>query len=433
MKLYRGLIKQQARGILNGNVWKMFFIYFVIYVCMTALIGVSMGGIFGSMFKTMGLPDFDNYEYYNDYDFDEDYGFYDYDYFDNFGEDFNGEFDPSDFYNFQGGGTQSQNPQNNVTQSYTFNFAYFGLFWLLYMIGFVVFTLLMPLEVSLQGQFVSLIRGKRFTFGEGLSDVFGNTFKKNYGKKLGLVLLRMIIMGLLSYLLVIPGIIYYYSTYFANQIMCDNPDISPSKALETSKKMVKGNRTELFVMNLSFIPWYLLCGITLGLGYIYVLPYIETTNALYYENFRIRAMQDGRVNEDDFLSDNQIRAKYANIYANPYGNPQGGNPYYGQPQGQPNGNPYQQNTNPQYQPYGQPNGQGYNPQPNAGCQPPQSSPVQNAAPVYQQPAQPSQSVNAPTAAAPQQEAVHNEPQTAPDEEPKSTTILNGEPLDENQM
>ena len=69
-------------------------------------------------------------------------------------------------------------------------------------------------------------------------------------------------------------------------------------------------------MNLSFIPWYILCTLTCGLGYIYVAPYLEATNALYYENFRIRALQEGRITEDDFLSDNQIRAKYANFYAN---------------------------------------------------------------------------------------------------------------------
>lgn len=254
------------------------------------------------------------------------------------------------------------------------------------MLGFVAMIFFMPLTVSTQGLFVSLIRGKQFSFSEGLKNVFGNTFKNNYGKKLGLVLLRGIIIYLWSLLFVIPGIVYAYSSYFANQIMCDSPEISPSKALETSKKMVKGNRTELFVMNLSFIPWYILCTLTCGLGYIYVAPYLEATNALYYENFRIRALQEGRITEDDFLSDNQIRAKYANFYANPNG-AQNGNPY--QQNGyQPNNQQYynQQNSNPYYN--AQPNGpyyapqqnayqpnqqQGYAPNPNASYAPPQQS------------------------------------------------------------
>ncbi|MDE6659168.1 MAG: hypothetical protein K2K01_03510, partial [Eubacterium sp.] len=89
---------------------------------------------------------------------------------------------------------------------------------------------------------------------------------------------------------------------------------------------------------------YFLCLFVFPL--IYVMPYVSTTQALYYENFRLRALQEGRVTEDDFLSDAQRYEKYANIYANPNN-------------AVPNGNPYQQNG---YQPYGQPNQQYYAPQ-----------------------------------------------------------------------
>lgn len=398
MNLNRGLIKQQAKGLISGNVFKLFFICLIVYACMTALIFGSEGQFIGSIFKMMaadGVFDSSNYE---DYDFDQNYDLYDYDYFDNFGNENGGaaDSDGSDFYNFQG----------NIPHGFEYGYDYdldngfnqnneqtleimrnLVMFWLLYMLGFVVMIICMPLTVSLQGLFVSLIRGKHFSFSEGLKDVFGNAFKNNYGKKLALVFLRGILIELLSMLFVIPGIVYVYSSYFANQIMCDNPGISPSKALETSKKMVKGNRTELFVMNLSFIPWYILCAITCGLGCIYVVPYLEATNALYYENFRIRALQEGRVTEDDFLSDDQLRVKYASYYANYYANQNGaapnGNNYQQngyQPYNQPNNQQYynQQNANPYYN--AQPNGQNYQPQQNGYYNQPQPNYAQTQQP-----------------------------------------------------
>lgn len=394
MNLNRGLIKRQAKELISGNVFKLFFICFIVYLCMSAVIFGSAGKLMASSFKMMAENGIFNSSDYKDYDFDQNYDFYDYDYFDNFGKE-NGnieDYDGSDFYNFQGNIPHGFEYEYDFDLDEGFNqnsdqvfeiMRNFMMFSLLYMLGFVVMVICMPLTVSTEGLFVSFIRGKNFSFGEGLKNVFSNGFKKNYGKKLGLVLLRGIIMYLWSWLFIIPGIVYMYSSYFANRIMCDCPEISPSKALETSKKMVKGNRTELFVMNLSFFPWFLLCGITLGLGYIYVIPYMEATNALYYENFRIRAIQEGRVTEDDFLSDAQLRVKYASYYANQYGAQNGSYQQNGyQPYNQPNNQQYynQQNANPYYTaqpnaPYQQPNGYN-NPaqQPNAAQpqQPPQA-------------------------------------------------------------
>ena len=75
--------------------------------------------------------------------------------------------------------------------------------------------------------------------------------------------------------------------------------------------MVAGNRGELFALDLSFIGWWLLTCITFGIASIYVVPYYFTTQALYYENFKLRALQEGKITEDDFLSQEQRAAKYA--------------------------------------------------------------------------------------------------------------------------
>lgn len=59
--------------------------------------------------------------------------------------------------------------------------------------------------------------------------------------------------------------------------------------------MVAGNRGELFALDLSFIGWWLLTCITFGIASIYVVPYYFTTQALYYENFKLRALQEGKL------------------------------------------------------------------------------------------------------------------------------------------
>ena len=259
----------------------------------------------------------------------------------------------------------------------------------------VCILLLAPLEIALAGYYVSFIRGNKVDVSNGLNTIFRNTFKNNYGKRIVLVLLRSIFCGLLSLLFIIPGIVYYYSTYFAYQIMADNPEISPTQALKLSKKMVIGNRSELFVLDLSFIPWTLLCAFVFPL--IYVLPYVSTTQALFYENFRIRALQEGRVTEDDFLSDAQRYAKYANMYGNPNN-------------AVPNGNNFQQNG---YQPYGQPNQQNYNP-----YYQPQQNNYQQSGPYYA----PNQNMYNNPPQQPQQQANYYNPTPEPvkaEEEPKT--------------
>lgn len=392
MKLNRPLIKQQARQLISGNVFKLFIIQLVVMICMTGIIYVFLAGMMGSAIKAeVALtPDTGYSEDYNDD-------------FHNFGKDNAAD----DFNNFGNGDYSQYIPDADFDADFGAGYTSLMLnvfigFWIIYILGFGVMLLMMPLTVSQAGLFVSFIRGKNFSTGEGISTVFKNTFKKNYGRKLGLVLLKGVMTYLWSLLFIIPGIIYAYSVYFASQIMCDNPDLTASQALDISQRMVKGHRIELFIMNLSFIPWMFLCAIGLGIPYIYVLPYIETTNSLYYENFRIRALQEGKITEDDFLSYEQRLAKYANMNAN--------NGYA------PNGN----QSNP-YNPYYSAN------QNNA---PQQGAPVYNqppTAPAYDAPAQEVSYEDVPNTAeeAPQAEYHETEAETVP------TAEETAEPAEEN--
>lgn len=177
----------------------------------------------------------------------------------------------------------------------------------------LVAIIFLPLGVTLSGMYLSLVRrnpAEEFVLGKELGGIFKNTFNETYLKKLLLELLTGALSVALLLLLIVPGVIFNYSAYFSQQIMSDNPSLKPSEAIKLSKKMVMGNRTELFVLDLSFVGWFLIGVVTFGVGFVYVLPYYYTTRALYYENFRMRALQEGRITVDDFKSFDERYAQY---------------------------------------------------------------------------------------------------------------------------
>ena len=53
-------------------------------------------------------------------------------------------------------------------------------------------------------------------------------------------------------------------------------------ALSASKVMMAGKKGKLFYVILSFIGWFLLGGITLGIGYLWILPYMSATMGAFY-------------------------------------------------------------------------------------------------------------------------------------------------------
>ena len=92
----------------------------------------------------------------------------------------------------------------------------------------------------------------------------------------------------------IPGIIAAYRYSFAVYVMIDHPEMSAMDCLRESKRLTTGYKRQLFLLDLSFIFWFLLTMIPI-IGYVaqvYVTPYMESARVLYYE--QIRALQDGK-------------------------------------------------------------------------------------------------------------------------------------------
>lgn len=104
-----------------------------------------------------------------------------------------------------------------------------------------------------------------------------------------------------SLLFVIPGIIKSYAYALVPYIIYENPNLTANQAIALSEKLTRGYKWKLFVLELSFIWWDLLSAVSLGIvGLLYVNPYKYLTYAGAYEQIKWAALQEGRVNWEDF-------------------------------------------------------------------------------------------------------------------------------------
>ena len=94
-----------------------------------------------------------------------------------------------------------------------------------------------------------------------------------------------------SLLLVIPGIIKSYSYAMTSFILKDEPEMKNNAAIEKSMAMMEGNKMKLFMLDLSFIGWAILCIFTLGIGLLFLQPYVAISRAAFYED--LKAQQGG--------------------------------------------------------------------------------------------------------------------------------------------
>ena len=83
-------------------------------------------------------------------------------------------------------------------------------------------------------------------------------------------------------LFVIPGIIVGIMFSQANYILAENPDKSAMECIKESARMMKGHKFDYFVLELSFIGWSILCVLSLGIGFLWLVPYFEITLTNFY-------------------------------------------------------------------------------------------------------------------------------------------------------
>ena len=108
----------------------------------------------------------------------------------------------------------------------------------------------------------------------------------NFGKALGAYLLMLVFILLWSVLLVIPGIIAALSYSMTFYIIADDPSVGAMEAIDKSKIMMAGYKWKYFCLMLRFLGWALLCILTLGIGFLWLMPYMQVSVAKFYDDVK---------------------------------------------------------------------------------------------------------------------------------------------------
>lgn len=98
--------------------------------------------------------------------------------------------------------------------------------------------------------------------------------------------LRELYTLLWGLLLIVPGIIKNLSYSMTPYIMAEEPELSPSEAIEKSMQMMEGHKWELFKLHLSFFGWSILAAIPMNLGNLILNPYLNAAEAAFYRQLK---------------------------------------------------------------------------------------------------------------------------------------------------
>lgn len=145
-------------------------------------------------------------------------------------------------------------------------------------------------------------------------DLFSVFSKGNYMKVVKTMFATNIRIWAWSLLFYFPGVVKLYQYYFVPYIMSENPNISPERARELSRQLTDGHKWQIFVLELSFLGWFMVfvleeillalisCGLLAIPGALLSLPlsgYIWTTYAELYEERREYALMTGMATKEE--------------------------------------------------------------------------------------------------------------------------------------
>ena len=105
-----------------------------------------------------------------------------------------------------------------------------------------------------------------------------------FGDGFCLELLTSLYIMLWSLLFIIPGLVKAYAYAMAPFILEENPNMTPSEAIKASRELMDGHKFDLFCLHWSFFGWALLSVLTLGIGSLWLNPYMNAATAAFYRS-----------------------------------------------------------------------------------------------------------------------------------------------------
>lgn len=269
----RSELKERGKITFKRFYWKAVLVCFI---CLLLSGGLGSGA--GSRIS-------DTYDSFmnNDYNYTDDYDY------------------GNDEYYYEEDLDQETSQSLNIVEEFFTSGLFFllmGIFILIFIVLFIIKLLIVyPIEIGKNNFFMG-IREEEKTL-DSLIFIYKSGQLKN---TIFTMFMKGLFQFLWSLLFIIPGIIKSYEYKMIPYILSENPEISRERAFEISKKMMKGNKWNTFVLDLSFLGWQILSGITIGiLGIFYVNPYVESTNAELYAYLREDALKNGYVSSSELI------------------------------------------------------------------------------------------------------------------------------------
>ena len=118
-----------------------------------------------------------------------------------------------------------------------------------------------------------------------IGDLFKG-FNSEYMSNFLTGLLTGVYTFLWSLLFVIPAIVKYYSYAMAMYLRIDHPEYTAKQAIDESRRLMEGHKGDLFILDLSFIGWYFVGSLCMGVGTLWVVPYHQMARTLFFESIK---------------------------------------------------------------------------------------------------------------------------------------------------
>lgn len=140
-------------------------------------------------------------------------------------------------------------------------------------IGFILGA---AFTVGLSKFILNIVNYKKSKF----TDVFFGF--KIFFKSMGmyLIMLVIIMIGLICF--IVPGFIAAIGLSMAPYILAEDKEKGVIQSLKESWELMSGYKLDYFILELSFIPWFILGIVTFGIGFLWVVPYVALTEGNFY-------------------------------------------------------------------------------------------------------------------------------------------------------
>lgn len=162
------------------------------------------------------------------------------------------------------------------------------------------------LTIGISFTFLDVIRR-----GKSQDMSFKESFRLFNGNDFVPVLLINILTYVFQYLwtllFIIPGIVKGYSYSQANFIYKDlsssrdTRSMGATSFITESRELMDGHKGRLFWLDISFIGWYFVGMLTMGLGLLWINPYINATKAAFYDD-----LSKGKFLEEEVMEEDEI-------------------------------------------------------------------------------------------------------------------------------